>query len=212
MFNFHWQFFFLWTFHYPYFPFSLRTTIPMFFLYFMTPPKLNHKLYPLLIKKKFTLRNTHIWFMEFLIIKFSCCSLLVNFLPHLIHASWIYNMQKLFLPPFNLVLAELGLRRLRVPFSFPCHSLPHLLIVPIITHITRFIKYKYIIYFPPIQSSHGRPLMSLGYWFFFGNYLHDFMFKTTYSNLINLILINSAIPPISLKNLNLQIIKLMHNS
>jgi len=40
---------FRWTFNYPYFPSSLKTTISTFFLYFVTPSKKNHRLYLWLI-------------------------------------------------------------------------------------------------------------------------------------------------------------------
>ena len=96
--------------------------------------------------------------------------LLASFLLQLIQASLTNNMPKFLFPPLNRFLAELGLRGLRVPFSFLGNFLPYLPIIHIITHTTRFIKYKYRIFFPSIQPSHGRLLMSIGYWFFFGNF------------------------------------------
>ena len=96
--------------------------------------------------------------------------LLASFLLQLIQASLTNNMPKFLFPPLNRFLAELGLKGLRVPFSFLGNCLPYLPIIHILTHTTRFIKYKYRIFFPSIQPSHGRLLMSIGYWFFFGNF------------------------------------------
>jgi hypothetical protein len=106
---------FRWTFHYLNFLFLSRQPFLCFFLHFMTPPKPNHKLYSWLINFDSISHNIRIWFTKFPIIKFSCFLLLVNFLPHLIHTSLTYNMLKLFVPPLNLFLIELGLRGLRVP-------------------------------------------------------------------------------------------------
>jgi len=81
--------------------------------------------------------------------------LLAGFLLQLIQASLTNKMPKFLFPLFNRFLAELGLRGLRVPFSFLGNCLPYLPIVHIITHTTRFIKYKFRISFPSIQPSHG---------------------------------------------------------
>jgi hypothetical protein len=96
---------FRWTFHYPHFPFSFKTTIYMFFLHFIIPTKPDHKLYPWLINFISTSCNTCIWFTEFFIIKFSCFFLLVNFLQPPIHSSLTHDIQKLLLI-LHLVLVE----------------------------------------------------------------------------------------------------------
>jgi hypothetical protein len=160
--------FFRWTFHYPHFSFSLKTPIPLFFLHFATLPKPNHKLYSLLIIS-FPSHVTHAFDSQSFLLS-SSHVFPISKLPTPTNSCITYNMPNIVLPPLNLFLAELGLRGLRVPFSFLCNDLSHLLIVHIITHITRFIGYKFRISFPSIQPSYGRPLMSLGRWFFSDNF------------------------------------------
>ena len=110
--------FFRWTFHYPHFSFSLKTPIPLFFLHFATLPKPNHKLYSLLIIS-FPSHVTHAFDSQSFLLS-SSHVFPISKLPTPTNSCITYNMPNIVLPPLNLFLAELGLRGLRVPFSFLC--------------------------------------------------------------------------------------------
>lgn len=134
--------------------------------------------------------------MKFPTTKLSCFPSLVNFLPHLIYASLTYDIPKLFLPLFNLVLVKTCLEGPRVTFSFPCNCLFYLLTVHIITTYHKGLSRK----IQNLFSSHSTLTWPSTHvpWsliFFSLVFLHDFIFMSTYNTSINLILTNSAILP-----------------
>jgi hypothetical protein len=132
--------------------------------------------------------------MKFPTIKLSSFPSLVNFLPHLIHASLTCDIPKFSLPLLNLVLAETWPKGTKGPLFFPCNCWSPLLIVHIITTSHKDLSSKnsefLFLLFNPRMVSHSCPLVIN----FSLVFLHNFIFKETYNTSINLIPTNSTIP------------------
>ena len=121
----------------------------------------------------------------------------MNFLPHLIYASITYDIPKLFLSLFNLVLAKTWPKGTKGPFFLSMQLFVSFTHCSHHNNISQrlFIKQNsqfLFLPFNPHMVGHSCPLVID---LFSMVFLHDFIFNTTYNTSINLIPTNFAIPP-----------------
>jgi hypothetical protein len=118
----------------------------------------------------------------------------VNFLPHLIYTSLTYDIPKLFLPLFNLVLVETCPKGTKGPLFFSMQLFVSFTHCSYHNNISQgFIKQNsefIFLPFNPYMACHSCPLIID---FFSLVFLYDFIFKATYNTSINLILTNFTI-------------------